>query len=564
MRIRSATGTGTAPGADPEPGTGNRGRKGSFVELGIKLAVGLLAAASIAAVFLAPQAVRFRAAGLAAVLSGVALLYFFKWPPTLGLDLQGGVHLVLRVNDQDIIDHEHRTIQSGLDTQFSDKQIAGYKFHAEPSYLELTFADAAQADAARPVIKTYLGDGNATDWDGLTVRIRVSSDYLREIRQRTIVQTIDTIDRRINEMGVTEPVIHPQGTNKIVIQLAGQSSSARWKGVIQRTAVLRFMLVESQAPTRRQLLESHGDKVPDGYEVFPEKDEITGKETAWFLVKMTPVVDGSLLENAFLTADQDGAPATGFRFGPDGARQFGELTGSNRGKQLAIVLDNVIKSAPVIRAKISRDGIISGNFTQQSAQDLAVVLRSGPLPVKITIVEERSVGPTLGRDSIAQGVKAMAIGTVLVLVFMAFYYRLGGVVANLAVITNAIIVVGVMLAFNAVFTLPGIAGLALTIGMGVDANVLIFERIREEIYSGKTVRSAVEAGYDRAFTTIFDGNLTTLITGFVLFIFGTGPIKGFAVVLVIGLVSNLFTAYWCTRIYYDGLVQSARPKELSI
>ncbi len=534
------------------------------MELGIKISVGVMAAAFIAVVFLAPSVVRMRAASLAAVMTGIALLFFFKWPPTLGLDLQGGVHLVLQVNDHDILEHQLRVFQSGLEGRFKDKSIIDVKFKHEGDLLTVTFKDDAQADSAKQMVKEYLGSSGVADWSGPVATVKVDDTFLRDTRTRTITQTIDTIDRRINEMGVSEPVIHPQGTNKIVVQLAGQSSSARWKSVIQRTAVLRFMIVDSQAPTKRQLLESHGGNVPEGFEAYPEKDETTGKESAWFLVKNSPAVDGSLLENAFLTADQDGAPATGFKFGTEGAKQFGELTGSNRGKQLAIVLDNVIKSAPVVRAKISQNGIISGNFTQQSASDLAVVLRSGPLPVKITIVEERSVGPSLGRDSIAQGVRAMAIGTAIVLLFMSIYYRRGGLIANLAVIVNTVMTVGIMLAFNAVFTLPGIAGLALTVGMGVDANVLIFERMREEIYHGKTIRSAVEAGYDKAFSTIFDAHMTTLLTGFVLFIFGTGPIKGFAVVLVIGLLSNLFTAYWCTRIYYEGLVHAARPKELSI
>lgn len=534
------------------------------MELVIKIVVGVVAVALIGAVFLAPAAVRFRATGVAIVMSLIALLFLFKWPPVLGLDLQGGVHLVLRLDDQDLIDHEHRVIESGLDSQLKEKGIEGAVFERHPDRLTIRFPDEEKAKTARNIIRDYLGNIASLSMSGTQADVTIESIYLRDVRARTIAQTIDTVDRRINEMGVTEPIIHPQGTNKIVVQLAGQASSARWKGVIQRTAVLKFMLVESEAPTRRQLLEPHGGEVPAGFEVYPEVDDTTGKEASWYLVKTTPFVDGSLLENAFLTADQDGAPATGFRFGAEGAQQFGEMTGAHRGKQLAIVLDDVIKSAPVIRARITRDGIISGNFTQQSAQDLAVVLRSGPLPVKVTIIEERTVGPTLGRDSIRQGVRAMLIGAIAVLAFMAGYYRVGGLVANMAVMMNVLIVLGVMMAFNAVFTLPGIAGLALSVGMGVDANVLIFERIREEIYSGKTIRGAVEAGYDRAFTTIFDSNLTTLITGFVLFIFGTGPIKGFAVVLVIGLVANLFTAYWCTRIFYDGLVQSARPKQLSL
>ncbi len=534
------------------------------MELVIKSAIGLLAAAAVVGVFLVPAVIRFRMAIIAAVLSGAALLFFFKWPPILGLDLQGGVHLVLRVNDQDIIDHELRTFQNGLSSRLEEKGIKDAKYHRDTDKLTVTFAAEDQVAVGKEVARGYIGNSGSYDVNGLSMDVRIDSAYLREVRSRTITQTIDTINRRINEMGVTEPVIHPQGTNKIVVQLAGQSSSARWKSVIQKTAVLRFMLVDSAAPTKRQLLESHDGKVPEGMEAYPEQDEITGKESAWYLVKSSPSVDGALLENAFLTADQEGTPATGFRFGPEGAKQFGDLTASNRGKQLAIVLDNVIKSAPVIRAKIGRDGIISGNFTQQSAQDLAVVLRSGPLPVKITIVEERSVGPSLGRDSIEKGLHAAFVGTFAVLIFMAFYYRLGGVVADLAVVINTVLVIGFMLAFNAVFTLPGIAGLALTIGMGVDLNVLIFERMREEVFSGKSIKSAVEAGYDRAFSAIVDTHLTTLMTGFVLFVFGTGPIKGFAVTLVIGLVANLFTGFWCTRIFYDGYVHSKRPTSLSI
>ena len=347
------------------------------------------------------------------------------------------------------------------------------------------------------------------------------------------------------------------------MQLAGVTTSLDLKSVIEKTAVLKFKIVDSSAADKEVLLQPHNGEVPADKEVFPQRD-IDGNVTAWFLVSKRPEVDGTLLEDAITINDDRGLPAVSFAFNAEGAEQFGKLTSENLGKQLAIVLDNTVKSAPVVQSEIRRQGQITGNFTLSEAQSLAIVLRSGPLPVKLRIAEERLVGPSLGHDSIEQGRLSMIVGSVLVLIFMLVYYRMGGIFANVALALNILFIMAFLCAFGAVLTLPGIAGLVLTVGMAVDSNVLIFERMREELIAGKSVRAAIDAGYGKATATILDANVTTLITGIVLFLFGTGPVKGFAVILTIGILSSVFTSVIVTRLFYDYMTARRRMQTLSI
>ncbi|MEW6777490.1 MAG: protein translocase subunit SecD [Bdellovibrionota bacterium] len=487
-------------------------------------------------------------------------------PIVLGLDLQGGIHLVLEINDQDIVTHELKTSHQNIVERLKEKKLPEPTASAyEEESLVLTFADEAQRDQAMSEINNYFSGFAQIASEDIKIRVQLQRTYLNEIKKRSIQQTMETIDRRINESGIAEPSITRQGYNKIVVQLAGVTTSLDLKNIIEKTAVLKFKLVESYAADKELLLKPHDGKVPDNLELYPQMDEEEGtKEVGWYLVQKFPEVDGTLLEDAVTIHDERGLPAVSFTFNAEGAEQFGKVTRENLKKQLAIVLDDQVKSAPVIQSEIRRSGQITGSFTLSEAQALSIVLRSGPLPVKLHVAEERLVGPSLGHDSIQQGFVSSVVGAILTVLFMVVYYRIGGFFADIALTLNILFVFAFLAMFGAVLTLPGIAGIALTIGMAVDSNVLIFERMREELLSGKTVRAAVDAGYSRAMVTIIDSNLTTLITGLVLFVFGTGPIKGFAVTLNIGLLSSLFTSVIVTRLFYDHLTATRRLQTLSI
>ena len=499
-----------------------------------------------------------------ALLVVVSVGVIFTRPVVLGLDLQGGIHLVLEVNDEDILEHELRTTETQISNRLEELEKAT-PTHAsqEGRTLILHFEDEAKAEAARVTVENYALGFSKVERDDAEISVALSALYVNNRKQVVLQQTMETLARRLNETGIAEPSIHRQGYDKIVVQLAGVTTSLDLKSVIEKTAVLKFRLVEASAADKELLLQSYEGKVPDDKELFPQRD-IDGNTTAWFLVSKRPEVDGTLLEDAITINDDRGLPAVSFAFNAEGAEQFGKLTRENIGKQLAIVLDNTVKSAPVVQSEIRRQGQITGNFTLSEAQSLAIVLRSGPLPVKLRIAEERLVGPSLGHDSIEQGKLSMIVGSVLVLIFMVVYYRKGGIFANVALALNILFIMAFLCGFGAVLTLPGIAGLVLTVGMAVDSNVLIFERMREELVSGKSVRASIDAGYGKATTTILDANVTTLITGIVLFLFGTGPVKGFAVILTIGILSSVFTSVIVTRLFYDYMTAKSRMQTLSI
>jgi preprotein translocase subunit SecD len=389
------------------------------------------------------------------------------------------------------------------------------------------------------------------------------------IRESAVRQARQTIDNRINELGVNEMVIQRQGLTgtRILVQLPGVEDPERVKDMLRTTAVLQWRLVQAgPADTREALVDSLGGQLPPNTEILPSvPQDISGVEYpgAYYVVDLIPIVEGRELKNARLSQDQMGLPAVGFSLDANATAKFANFTGQNIGRQLAVVLDGRIQTAPTIESRISGDGIIQGSYTMEEAEDLALVLRAGALPASIQYLEDRSVGPSLGRESIRQGLMAASVGLALVVVFMLVYYRGAGVNAVLALALNLLIVLGVMAAIGATLTLPGIAGLILLIGMSVDANVLIFERIREELDLGKTVRSAIDAGFSKAFSAILDANLTTLIAAVFLFQFGTGPVKGFAVTLWIGILASMFTALFVSRVLF-ALWTSRRRQSLSI
>jgi preprotein translocase subunit SecD len=503
-----------------------------------------------------------------------AAAVYFMLPPDkrihLGLDLKGGIHLVLRVNTGDAVRAE---VDDAMERVRADLAAKGTQ---NPELVRLPDGNGFRLKvpgSTSPTVLDKIIDDRLAEFTvsrGVETTATLKPEIARSIRDMAVRQGLETIRNRIDQFGVAEPLIQREGLegDRIVIQLPGVDDPARVKNLIRATAFLEIKPVVSVAPTQDALLSTLGGKVPEDSEVIPGDVEdmegrVTGKE--YYLLKRASVVTGRDLRNARRSQDQYGQPAVEFTLNPDGAKKFGAYTSAHIGDRMAIVLDNKVRSAPVIRGHITDQGIIEGNFSVQGAEDLALVLRAGALPASITYLEERTVGPSLGRDSVMRGLRAGLAGLIAVVIFMLIYYKGAGINANVALILNAVFLLGAIGLLKATLTLPGIAGIILTIGMAVDSNVLIFERIREELELGKTVRNAVNLGFGRALSAIIDSNLTTIISALFLFQFGTGPIKGFAVTLTIGLTISMFTAVFVSRSIFESLLsRRAKLTTLSI
>jgi preprotein translocase subunit SecD len=490
----------------------------------------------------------------------------------LGLDLSGGIHLVLQVKTDDAIKAELDDAALRLKARADERSIALGDVSVEPEQLRFRVAVPAATDrgALREIASDYLPeyDANAGS-DSWTFTFKANVE--RNIRDLAVRQALETIRNRVDQFGVAEPVIQRQGieSDRILIQLPGVDDPTRVKEIISHTAFLEWKeVLAGPAPSRELLLASSGGQVPADAEVVPgDREDATGAVIGrdFYLLRKAAVVTGRDLRTARRGQGQFGEPVVNFYLVPAGGEKFAEFTSAHIGDPAAIVLDGNVISAPVIRSRIRDEGYIEGNFDIESAEDLALKLRAGALPASISYLEERTVGPSLGRDSVVRGVRAAIVGLILVMIFMVIYYRLSGLNADMALVLNIIILLGAMAYFGATLTLPGIAGVILTIGMAVDANVLIFERIREELAVGKTPRSAVDTGFSRAFGTILDANLTTMIAALFLFQFGTGPVKGFAVTLSIGILASVFTAVFVSRtIYMLVLARKDRVETLSV
>ncbi len=502
------------------------------------------------------------------VLAVVVLAVVAFYPPQskikLGLDLQGGVHLVLRVNTEDALELETETTSEQLSVSLKDAGITVGSLR--PTSLTTFQVDGVPPDRDqqfRQLAQDQVGlsfDRETGVGGAYTFRMKPNIEVDR--RREAVVQAIQTIERRVNEYGVSEPLISEYGNagNQIVVDLPGVTDIPRAKELISSTAVLELKLVEAgPAPDQATLLSTLGGAVPEGQEVVQGAPAAGQPGASFYLVSKIPVITGNDLRNAKSTIDMIGQPAVGFTLNSDGVTKFSRVTSANVGRYLAIILDNRVQSAPVIEGPITTaDAQITGTFTQQEVADLSLVLRSGALPASLTYQQEVSVGPTLGADSVQSGVRASIAGLVLVALFMLAYYKLAGFNAVVSIAVNLMILMGFMAYLGAVMTLPGIAGFILTIGMGVDSNVLIFERIREEIANGKGARQAVAAGFDRVFVTILDTHIASLIAAAFLFQFGTGPIRGFATTLFFGLISNVFTAVFVSRTLFE-ISLSRRP-----
>jgi preprotein translocase subunit SecD len=505
----------------------------------------------------------------------------FQHQIKLGLDLQGGTHLVLQVQVQEAVAQETDQAVDHLTTALRQKNIHYDEVRRmDDTHIVARGIQPAQASDFRDLIHDqYEVTWELTPAPGETnaYLLTMRQSALARIQENTMTQSVETIERRINALGLTEPTIQPQGRkdNEILVQLPGEGDPTRAKQVIQAGGQLELKLVEDPTtyPSEAAALAAHGGILPPNTELVPGRNEnrnpqgVQDSGQVWYLLTRSPVVTGRDLRSATenRNTEMPGQWQINFTLTGEAARRFGPFTEQNKGRQMAIELEKHVYSAPVIQSRIDDSGRIDGNFSQESAHDLALILRAGALPASIKYLEERTVGPSLGADSIRHGVQASVLSLLVVMVFMVFYYRLSGVNAVLALLLNLVILLAALAMFGAVLTLPGIAGVILTIGMGVDSNVLVFERIREELRNGKSASAAVDAGFSKAFLTIIDTHVTTVVSAFFLFIFGTGPIRGFAVTLTIGLIANVFTAIYVSKaIFQYHLMKMDRQAELSI
>jgi preprotein translocase subunit SecD len=494
----------------------------------------------------------------------------------LGLDLQGGTHLVLQVQVNEAVRQETNQAVSQLYTLLRDKNIAS----DQPVSTSDTQIKVSNVSPDRiSDLRTLVADSFQA-WDLAAAPGEVNG-YLLNMKQaeasatqqRTMDQSVTTIRRRIDQLGLREPVIEPygQGDNEIIVELAGEGDPTQAKTIISQGGQLEVRLVEDTHPytSQAEAQAAHNGVLPPNSELLPGKSQGNdpGASQVWWLVSTHAEITGRDLRTARAQRSTQRPPYydVGFNLTTDAGRLFGQFTEPNIGKSIATILDHRVELVATLNGKIEDQGVIEGTFTEQEASDLALILEAGALPASITYLEERTVGPSLGADSIRHGMQASLTSLVVVLIFMVVYYRSAGANAVIALLLNLLILLAALAYFSAVLTLPGIAGVILTIGMGVDSNVLIFERIREERRAGKSAVSAVDLGFKRAFLTIIDTHVTTVVSAIFLFLFGTGPIKGFAISLTIGLVANLFTSVYVSRMIFDWhLSKSTQQSELSI
>ena len=523
--------------------------------------------------FMRPE-LRVRAVVYGGLLIGCGVLV---WPPYarngqpgkihLGLDLRGGIHLVLQV----VVDDAYKaTVDDAVQTTRDQASRKGIQYasvqRVSPTSFTVEGVEPARVKDMRDVLRDFFRN----DWEiqdkgenGFTVRM--TDLYQRHLKEETVQEEIRTLERRVNTLGVSEPVIAAHGSegDQILVQLPGVTDVEAAKRIISTTAQLSLKLVEDSASSREALLEKYGGKVPDDMEVLSGPGKSAG-EPVYYLLRREALITGRDLKNARVGIDETNRPQINFTLNATATDRFSRETGRNIGRQLAIVLDNVVEEAPVIQGRLGAENRITGRFTTKEAEELSKILKAGALPATLKYLQELTVGASLGRDSIRDGVRAAIAAMAFVVIFMLFYYRLAGLNAVVALAANLLIVLAALAYSGAILTLPGIAGMILIVGVGVDTNVLVFERIREELRNGKTVRVAVQNGFDRVLITIIDTHATALIAAAFLFQFGTGPIKGFAVTLVIGLVANVFASFFVSKFLFEWVLGKRHIEHLSI
>jgi protein-export membrane protein SecD len=487
----------------------------------------------------------------------------------LGLDLQGGSYLLLEVDSNYVKKDKLDQVRDDTRRTLREAKIGYTGLTSRPDAVEVRVKDTDLQNAltklrelSQPLGGLVGSSGQRSleisDAGGGLIRMGVPQAAITERIRQTIEQSIQIVERRVNQLGTVEPVIQRQGTDRILVQVPGLQDPSRLKELLGKTAKMEFRMVDSTVPPDQ----AQAGRVPPDSEVLMSS---TSPKIPYVIKKQILVSGGDLTDAQPGFDQRSNEPIVSFRFNTSGSRKFAQATSENVGQPFAIVLDNEVISAPVIREPITGgSGQISGSFTVQQANDLAILLRAGALPAPLTVIEERTVGPGLGQDSIEKGELAAYVGSILVIVFMLLTYRLFGVFANIAVAINVAMIFGVLSLLNATLTLPGIAGIVLTVGIAVDSNVLIYERIREELRGGRNAISAVDAGFKRALSTILDSNITTFIAAAVLFYIGTGPVRGFAVTLGIGIITTVFTAFELTRLIVAGWVRWKRPQNVPI
>lgn len=477
------------------------------------------------------------------------------WQPvSLGLDLQGGSNLLLQVDFDTVMKDRMSTLEDSVRQTLREHRIRYQNLSADSSSVKVKIDNLNARNQAMGYFRKLEDGLNVSVNESGTIEIKYTDQALAQLRARVLDQSIEIVRRRIDELGTKEPVIQSQGIDRIVVQLPGVQNPEEVKQLLGKTAKMSFHLVDDRtnaADARRGKLNSASRVV-------------SGMDGGEYVISRKSVVGGENLVDSQVSF-QDGGAVVSFKFDNVGGRKFGEVTKNNIGRQLAIVLDNEVISAPVIQSAIvGGSGVITGNFTSEAANELAMLLRSGALPAPLEVLEERTVGAGLGADSIQAGVFASVIGLIAVVVFMIAAYGLFGLFTTVAVFMNLFLMLGAMSFIGTTLTLPGIAGIILTIGMAVDANVLIFERMREEVKNGRSTKDAAEAGFTEAWNTILDSNLTTLVAGFVLFWFGTGPVRGFAVTLTIGIITSMFTSVTVSRLIIAYWISRYKPTRLPI
>jgi preprotein translocase subunit SecD len=496
-----------------------------------------------------------------------------KWAQrhlVLGLDLQGGSHILLEVDANSVKKDKLDQVRDDARRTLRDAKIPYTGLAVRNDSVEVRITKDTDLQTALTKLRELsqplgglLGTSgqrslDVTDAGGGLIRLTVPQAAITDRIRQAVEQSIQIVERRVNELGTVEPLIQRQGVDRILVQVPGLQDPTRLKELLGKTAKLDFRMVDLTVPADQ----AQQGRVPPDSEVLMSS---TSPKTPYVIKKQVLVSGGDLTDAQPGFDQRSGEPIVSFRFNTSGSRKFAQATTENVGQPFAIVLDNEVISAPVIREPITAgSGQISGSFTVQAANDLAILLRAGALPAPLTIIEERTVGPGLGQDSIEKGELAAYVGSILVIVFMLVTYRLFGVFANIAVAINVAMIFGVLSLLNATLTLPGIAGIVLTVGIAVDSNVLIYERIREELRGGRTAISAIDAGFKRALSTILDSNITTFIAAAVLFYIGTGPVRGFAVTLGIGIITTVFTAFTLTRLIVATWVRWKRPQTVPI
>ena len=514
--------------------------------------------------------------GIPSGFSGQSLAAALQDRIHLGLDLKGGTHLILQVMVNDAVKADSDRAIERIKDSLRRRNIAYADVSQpdpvnNPDRIVIKGVPAQNSSDLRELVNDSLPEYQLASGAQDVWTLSMKPSQLTELKNRAVQQAIETIRNRIDQLGVSEPVIeeHGLGQYQILVQLPGVDDPARVKEIMQSTAMLEIrQSMGGPYPSEQEAITAHNGVLPPdtvlmkGRSIGQEGEE---PRDVWYLISRSSAVTGRDLRTAEPSRDETGRPSVSFSLTGEGGRRFAAFTGAHVGDNLAVVLDNKVQEVAVIKEQIHDTGVINGRFSEQQAKDLAMILRSGALPAGIRYLEERTVGPSLGADSIKDGVRAAIIGMVAVLVFMLVYYRGAGINADIALIFNLVILLGFLGFSKATLTLPGIAGVILTVGMGVDSNVLIFERIREELRNGKTPPSAVEQGFSHAWVTIVDTHVTTIVSAVILFIFGTGPVRGFAVTLTFGLLANLFTAVFVSRVIFDAILnRKQRGEALSI